>query len=797
MKRFIALFLFLVTALSTLSLLSGCGKHDDGLEYGQWLGMINNAFGMESYADETPHINTVSSNDQYFKTVQIAAEWDIIDNKDTFNPHNLLKWKDALITLVNAGSFLSSDADPDDKIFYAINHFDTSIRDYWMERTIDVESASKLLVVAQEQWANKTYDTPVESIKYIDGVIDLSRIENNGSFSFNPLDGIIEIKSVEGVEINKGDVFILPANNGSMEQIACKAEDIVQDNGITYVKTSKNLELGDFVDELHVEGTCIPDLSTAEIYDGNGNLIQGGSDSDVIPQTFYYNHNNDFEIKNMVYSYNQPLNIVNCAQKTTFSFEYDECKVEVTIKRDGLSAKIEAPFSETINGYYETEVSDFKITNKIDYSWFTLHSAEVKVDYKVKNSVGIKKTFVKKEATYAPKWSNGNGKFLTNLKNSVWKNKESGVGAKTIKLGSIKVASIGIASFSIDVYAKIKVDGSIEISCTETGCKGIEYKNGKCRVINTSDKDTDVKIKCKAEATVSIGPTVNAFGFAIIGLKAEVGLGTKASVTLHLADSENHLLEETKSVDIPPEVYESTDIIGLSADVEEVRKLAESQGGKYEIESSSPVALHIDTCIDINIYFILKVGLEEETLAGKLLKGTKLKIEWEICNSENAKILNLHVENFDFAKAFSNIKFFTDEDQCTMKYVPFEGSEKLDEETSSEENTNSSVAVGEVLTISTIRVTLIPESSTVLSVTQVPKGYELKDMIYKSKNPNVATVDKNGVIRAVAEGSTTVVVSTHDGKYSCACAVVVVPEKSIDFTPLNFTSTLDREAIAA
>lgn len=52
----------------------------------------------------------------------------------------------------------------------------------------------------------------------------------------------------------------------------------------------------------------------------------------------------------------------------------------------------------------------------------------------------------------------------------------------------------------------------------------------------------------------------------------------------------------------------------------------------------------------------------------------------------------------------------------------------------------------------------------------------------------MATIDKNGVIKGVGEGSTTIIVQTSDGKYSCACSITIVSEGAGEFTPLNFQS---------
>ena len=783
MKRILSIVLVIVTLLTSTVTLGGCtteGKNT--LTIGQWLGMVNYAFGMESYAQEEPYISSVDSSNEYFNTIQIAAEWDVIDTNKTIDPEDKLRWKDAIITLVNVGNFTKHDASDNEKIQYAIDNFDKTIRKYWMNRCIDVATATNLLVEAQEQWANRTYEETIEEIAYTEGVIELT--SNDASYcEFTANDTILMPKEAAD-KLKEGDIFVLPNEGDCSTPKAYKVEDIKIENGVVEVVTDDELELGDFVDELYIQDTFSPDLTKAEFYDGNGNLLQGGNN--IVPQS--NNKTEDYTVTNLTYNGSNAPKATKLVAKTSFEFEVDGCKVELTIKSDGLSAKIEMPLTEDkkTKGYYEVEVSNFEVTNKIDYSWFTLHSAELKVDYETKNTIGVKKTYKEEKAVYAPKWSNGNGKFLTNLKNSVWKNAASEkLGAKTIKIGSIKVASVGVASFSVDVYAKLKVDGSIEISCTEVGCKGIEYKKGTCRVINTSDKDTDVKFKCKAEGTVSVVPTVNAFGVAIIGLKAEAGLGAEASLTFHLVDAGSHLLQETEASDLPPEVVEAMDVTGLTADAEEIKKLAEEQGGTFEYETST-IDLHIDTCIDINVYFILRVGIEEETLAGKLLNGTKIKVTWEIFGSKNAKICNLHIENFDFITAFSNIAFFTDKNQCTLKYKPFD--DVKEEETKDETITNDTngIEVGEVLVISDLKLIIQAGSSKTIRVLQLPEGYELKDVVCESSNSKIASVDKNGVITAGEEGSTTIIVKTKDGKYSCACSVTVISEQDKEFTPLAY-----------
>ena len=56
-----------------------------------------------------------------------------------------------------------------------------------------------------------------------------------------------------------------------------------------------------------------------------------------------------------------------------------------------------------------------------------------------------------------------------------------------------------------------------------------------------------------------------------------------------------------------------------------------------------------------------------------------------------------------------------------------------------------------------------------------PENATKKNVIWESDNPNVATVDENGTVTAIAEGETTIFVSTVDGDCTAECTVTVTP----------------------
>lgn len=192
------------------------------------------------------------------------------------------------------------------------------------------------------------------------------------------------------------------------------------------------------------------------------------------------------------------------------------------------------------------------------------------------------------------------------------------------------VWSVGVARVCLDVNFVVKVDGSFEITITNHDSKGIEYKNNNIRFINMSDKDIDISAKAKIEATLGIGPALYTVGLKkpIIGVQGKFGAGASASIVLHLVDSENHLIEEASAEDYPPDIYKTLMDADITTDVDSIRRAAEAQGGTYSAETSGELKLHTDVCINICMYWIIRLEVTDSSYAAELLGG-KIKLSKE------------------------------------------------------------------------------------------------------------------------------------------------------------------------
>lgn len=805
LKRVISFVLAIASILSLLLSLGGCSsKTDDSLTVGQWLMLVNDSFGMESYISDEPVYKNITPENPYYATAQIAAEWGVISGNE-IDLDAPLTWRTALVSLVNAGRFVDLDLLDEDKIDYAIKHFDSTIRKYWMSRNISADKAVELLSVAQESWATKKYYDRVENVKLQDNVVDLTE----ATYSVNTNDGtlIISENAAEGIE--PGEIIIISDDANKFEKKYIRVAEIKTDGENAVVTASnESVEIEDVYEEIYIEETLVPTANNTVIYDGNGNLVSAGAGA--VNQNW---NGSTPQVVNLAYTSNNQAAIYNCASNS-HSFTIDGYTVKLGYNLDGkldLSVSVEMP--NMLNKAAEkkghslkfsagVDISNLEVTHKFDWKteWKgiipvpTLDSAELKVDYTVKQKYGL--TYAgKEEFLAAPKYSNGNGKFLTNFKRAIMKKEDGDVyGAETIaskkeiKICSLNIYSVGVAKVCLDVRASISVNGSVEITITENGSKGVEYEGGKIRFIKSNNKSLDAQAKAKVEAAIGFGPALYVIGLEkrLVGVEVKIGVGASASLKAHLADSHMHLIEELDFADTTPEQASAMASVGndITADAAAIQAVAEAQGGIYEAQAGAEVKLHIDWCIDVKVYGILSVGVTDESYLVDFLDTKKIKLSVSIWNEKNATFLNMHVDNFDWLGASLNWGASASKNNCSLNYIPFD--QGTNEEITEEDiQSNNDISVGENLSLSTMNVNMEVGQNYLLSITALPKGYTPKDVVFSAKDEKIATISSDGVIRAVGEGCTLVYAKTSDGKYTALVAIIVKTASKVEFEGLE------------
>lgn len=776
-KRFLAMLLSLSFLLSAACVLTGCSNEEsDTISKGDTLALIEDCFGMYDYSTTTPFAKTVGNDNSYFDTVQIAFEWGLTDDENIDVESAATKGflAQALVKCVDLTDV--STMTPDDILEYAVNNGYVSF-DYRGRtdsiRNVTRKEVDESIAKSYVRWTDRQLEQH-EEVKYSDEVKNfISEGLTQDEFSVDESTDTVVLPASQVSELKQGDTFVLPAKEGVSSVKAYKAEDVEIQGDKAIVRTSE-ASVDTAIENLDVSGTITPDLTSSNIIDGAGNVIPA-DDAVAEPQMNVGEAYPELLSDTMDDAQNAALAKVSRSIK----FEMDGLKINGTVSKDSVSINLtgdiyankQKGIKVAVNKSYEIKDIAFDYDYKID--WFKLKYAYAKLSYKTVDKSSLDVSY-KKTLVAAPKYSNGNGHFLSNFTRSIIKDSQA-KGAKTIKICSIPIVSGGVVSFNLDIKIKISVSGKIELSVTTSSVNGIEYKNGKLRYIKEDSKDTNLTLNGKAELTLYLGCSFKALGINVVGLGIEGGIGCSATLTAHLADSSGKLLDE----------------ISLNGNTKLLEdSLSDLNGTQISTDTGGTIDTKCDICFDWSTYGILKFTMDSECTVAKLT-GASLNIE--ILGSSNAKIKPLcgHIEN--------GVKV----PECTRKYNNGEESNSSvtdstatdsmgtdssgtsdSNSTGSQDESNTGNDYEEILDIDVYFVNLAPGEAYKLEAVDIPRGYSKSDVVFSSSDANVATVSSDGTITAVSGGDAEITAKTSDGKYSISCSVHIA-ENKIGFTPLN------------
>lgn len=189
MKRKIVSLLLAITLMVSLLPLSGCGdqNNEEAVTRGEWITMLSETFGLDSYTEETPYYSDITNDSNLFSYVQSAAEWDVLSifTDDTLEPDEKVTLEEVASTAaIVAGlqmylchnSMTKENFDADASINYAVQ-YGILESDNGLSKKATLEQCEAALSAAQSAYLN----TPIEEKVYVaadENVVDLTGLNN-------------------------------------------------------------------------------------------------------------------------------------------------------------------------------------------------------------------------------------------------------------------------------------------------------------------------------------------------------------------------------------------------------------------------------------------------------------------------------------------------------------------------------------------------------------------------------------------------------------------------------------------
>lgn len=767
-KKILSFFLVLAI-LSGLSIgFTSCSNSKKLLTVGEYLTELTDKFGIYDYKSEEPYLENVSAKNKYFEVVQMAYEWNIIDESTSLDLDSVIDKGFAANTLVKAvGLVDTSEMSYDEIAWYAAENSYITY-DYRGRtdnaREINAQEARDSMEASYQLWTNRDYGVGTATVEWKDDVTDFSTLEENdiyeleggkigisrkvydslvsGSNSVADNEGDNATASTETVAtLEKGDSFVLPATETkTMTAYTAKDVQMTDDYVIITPEEADEEQVEAMLENFESQGSTDVDLTKAVITDGVGNVIND-------PTTAQSMSNTEKAQVGFIGSDVSGKDSVEDVDVTLIDFDVDGIKIKGQASKDKIYFTVDGTLLKTQKGKMDLhksyEVKDIHVDHDIKNKWTSIEKAYLKLDYTTVDTTKLDFSY-SKTGVFAPEYTNGNGKFPSNFSRAILKDSEA-KGAKNIKICNIEFAGSPVLSLRLVVELHITITGHVTLTVTTVNGKGFDYNKGSgIRFINDTNRTTELEAHGQAELTAYVGIGAFAFGTAlnIVGGGFEVGVGVIVDITARMSDSENRL-------------YDTVEMPSSNSDIAEAI-CADMIGVTYTHDEYGPVTLNCEICSDLKTYWKVWIGLDSNSKVAELLAkgGFELATEWG--GSEDGIISELCF-HFEDGKRV---------DACTRTYSNVEAS--TTEAPTTEEYTGTNI-----IKVKDYYVNVKPGASDSIQIEHIPDGYSESDITYESSDTSIATVDSNGKVTGKSEGSVVITIKTKDNKFKATCSVLV------------------------
>ena len=763
MKRKIVSILLVLILMVNLLPLSGCGNQDDEntVTRGEWIAMLSETFGMDSYTEETPYYSDITSDSDLFSYVQSAVEWDVLSifTDDTLEPNEKVTLKEVASTAaIAAGCDVSESQFDDEGNFDADASIDYAVQygilenDRGLSKRATLEQCEAALSAAQSAYLN----APIEEKIYVDAgenVVDLTGLNNElleiegdritipSEYSRGTAPGTsgdlkAAIDTGNGVvEVGVGEVFVTAPTAENPAGVAYKVASIEEVDG-EIVFTTEVPTLYDLYEELDVHKTVSVDASNIIWLVGTGSSANAQGVVSTEEESTYH-------VEFLSAGDNAPLAVPLDSKTYDFggysrpfevgsgSFEKNWSNHNSSVIGSGEGAQAlensnfvynDTPSIDDFNGSTESWSRELEIDNSFSG------------DYKISGDISINALTVTTEIEY---------------KRTKWFDIPYGVECASIQVNSdissnltlegnlserlhiavipVPIAATGL-TVNIDLYLYADANGILAVGASLGSNAKVEYADGKLRHSASSEANATVDANIEINFGAELAATLEALGIISI-----VDVGAKAGGTV------------TASANVSGSCKASED--------DGVAKLT------YQESLSIRADLYVPT---VNIY-----AGGADTLIGALgLSGS-----WDIMTKDKGA---MHINLVDYEWVFWEETVLTDDD----------GNVTTSDSSTAGEEDGVGASNEDRLDLTTYVMTISGESKQL--ELDLDEGEAAPAVVWVSDNPDVARVDDTGLVTPVSTGYAIITVSLQsDPSVYVKCAVYVeeLGEENWEFLP--------------
>ena len=670
----------------------GCKKKvTDTMTNGEWLTELTTQAGITYYQQEEPYFLNITSNSPYFTVVQSSVEWEVLNPSKAFNPSATLTREMVAYTLMNIIS----------RTHEGFSDTIKDLQDCSYPDQVKAAVASGLMSLDERQrFRPKDQISKEEAFGYLAQVID---IVNNRKFTDTQttvqLKDDVQFADDEPKQFDEEGLTALFESDSSIRN----GMYIVYDD--TYYRvvnceytnqgiltTLEQVNMEDVIEQFDIQGGTDLEFNHAKIVDGNGNVVQEGTEQShslSLMSTSLINHT--FEI-----------NGFRIALKGTTSSLHAEVSKQLQV--GGLL-------------YANAALDNLHIQYKWDKDEDRIQYGYLKADFTTLENIGLRNGMYKE--LYGD-FSKLNPKDFISTVQNIFQTKQEVI-TDTITLCTVKIPmpNAPMVSVVMKLNLNIYATGKAELSFVQNHVLGCEIRNGNMRSISDHSKKATASIRAETGITLGTNLALHAFNQNIMDAEIDAGAKGYFHTKTYLYNEEGKA--ESFDIDVQPDLME-------------------------ELSEGNP---DIKVCTELNAYWLCNLKLNSSnSLAGRF--GFSRNIP--ILSESNAPL---------FPKGKVTYENWMSVDHCSC-----EDREKVPNV--------EAIQVKKRITLKDYSLISGVGVSTRIQVTGLPEGYTVEDLIYISKNTDIAEVSSAGEVIGKKSGGTDIVIQTKDKKHLVHCHILVV-----------------------